>query len=193
MKIKINENESYEIITDEITLANLVDLVNRLHNAFPSEKITTYSNRKTTTILPREVEKKREYTHSKQFIDKQNNIKTGVKGLTRAGTPRQRKFTPRGILTYSTNRDEAIVLLRLHYLGTKEEKLAYAKKFNKDWNEILKSTSHIKDKFKITPQEVGIKFFPSRGGMHRKDKVDFILGKPPTVQSPEKKDEVTYY
>lgn len=54
MKIKISDNEIIEIknIYEEFTLADLTDLVERLNNAFPSEKITTFLGHKTTITLP---------------------------------------------------------------------------------------------------------------------------------------------
>lgn len=195
MKIIINENESYEIKIEEITLKSLVDLVDRLNNAFPSDKITAYVSGQTIVTNPRETETlingfqvrtKRKYTKQNQKPIKTINKKP-------------KKMNPKGIIPFRTNRDETIKVFKLHYFGTKEDKERYVTEINTNdklknsltWNEdVVKSLSGLRKRFKITPGEVGIKEFPKTRGRNTSKEVSGLIK--PKVEKVEK-DEVEYY
>lgn len=80
-------------------------------------------------------------------------------------TRHHRKHRPDTPL-YRTDRVEAVKLMKIHYLGKKEEKLAYASNLNRDWNEMMKGFSGIRKRFGITPQECGLTKFPEKGGKY---------------------------
>jgi hypothetical protein len=64
---------------------------------------------------------------------------------------------------WTKDRDEAVKLLKLHYTGTKEEKLAYAKLHNVEWKLLVNRTFRFRKKWDIKPKELGIKQFMPRG------------------------------
>lgn len=198
MRIKINDNESYEIGMNEgeiITLADLTDLVERLNNAFPSERTMTFHGKGHTVVEPRisplpklsEQSKERygqnkgkKYKHSKEFLEKGYGKTTKKSYYKKKGKIKH----PKGSISYRKNRDETINMMKVNYFGDEKEKENYAKNIGIDWQEIAKDIWRLRNKFKITPQEVGLDKFPTRGKA-----VKFIKNLQ-SSQNGKKKDEI---
>lgn len=170
MKIKINDYESYEINTlDEITLVSLTDLVERLNNAFPSERITTYSSGHITRIEPRTIEPNSFMRAGKLVTPKKrlgrppkNPDSNSVPSKPKKPYKRKHKWN-RGTVLYRSNRDELIKVIKLHYFGNKEDKNKYAEGLGMVWQtDIVKGLDMLRKRNNITPKEVGMDRFPSR-------------------------------
>ena len=81
--------------------------------------------------------------------------------LNQDGTVRKKK---KGFRPWTKNREEAIYLLRLHYVcRDKDVKNAYAREQGMIWNDITKTISNVKQRWDIKPEEVGISHYPSLG------------------------------
>jgi len=76
-------------------------------------------------------------------------------------TARKRKF--------SSIRDEALRILRIHYHGKKEHKEAIAKEYSTEWIELSKGFSNVRKRWNIAPDEVGLIEFPSAGNINNKN------------------------
>jgi hypothetical protein len=68
-----------------------------------------------------------------------------------------------GKAIWSKDRNEAIKLLKLHYTASLDEKRAYAKEHNAEWDNLCARLWSLRKKWNIKPQEVGIKEFYKRG------------------------------
>jgi len=137
MKIKINEQETYEIVIDngkEYTFEEFLQLIGKL------VKISKIIS--TDTPLPL----------TKNDPTKMESVKP-QEGLF--------KKKQRGKARIQWNRDLAVEAVKTHYHATKEEKEAFAQSQNvPDWNYLLKAMSILKRRFNITPSEVGMTAFP---------------------------------
>ena len=134
MKIKINENETYEInISEEILNAKqfqeLLFRLNAINKILgrdilmssitekPTPKIKTYTNQ-------RKPSKSRPWAKDREFV---------------------------------------VDLIKLHYLGSKEMKEKKTREMNMTcWDEIVKAIHNLVMRHNITPAEIGIPFFPVR-------------------------------
>jgi len=151
MKVRINEKESYEFdIPEEMDIDEFQFFVQRLN------QLNKFISKDDVNVLsiPKPTQSKK-VNQNNQFI-------------TSKGTPRVKANFRR--IPHMTDRYEALRALKLHYWGNKEEKQAYAKKFNYDWDTLVKRMSKFKEKHNIKPREVGLFKFPVRAsGMHGKE------------------------
>jgi hypothetical protein len=134
MKIKISENESYEIKfdNDEITAEEFLGFMNRLRVI---EKI----------LMKGELNDYPKTSHHK--------IKD--KGRVR----RERIDYP-----WKNNRAELIKALKVNYFKDIEARKKYEEQTGQTWDDINKNLHYNKIKFKIKPHELGLKYFPSGRG-----------------------------
>ena len=123
MKIKINEQESYEIkLDEEYDLQEFIKVLERI------VKITQ-------TITNEKIEKVEINETDKTIIRRKKSI-----------------------LKWK-ERDEVIEALKIHYTGTKEEKLRFAEikgKGEVNWNTICKSFSALRKRWNVKPSEIGL-------------------------------------
>lgn len=68
---------------------------------------------------------------------------------------------PRNRIKLVSNRDDVIKLLKLHYFGSKEEKQNFAASVNRDWKKVRCCLTSYKRTYKIEPEEIGLKRFPT--------------------------------
>ena len=152
MRIKINDEESYEIaINDEYSFPEFIQLLGKLVKVSKIISTETEETPKKVNSLPSSVQK----TRSKQ----------------------------RGKARIKWNRELAIKALKIHYHSTKSEKEAFASSLNvPNWNYLLKATSALRRRFDISPQEIGLSFFPKH---HNTKKEEVNISNTPSNQSPQ--------
>jgi len=73
---------------------------------------------------------------------------------------------------FTKSRELALQIVHTHYWGTDEQKQAIATQYNIEWEKLMRSVTYLTQKWKMTPQEVGLKAFPNKQtfGDFRKDK-----------------------
>jgi len=64
------------------------------------------------------------------------------------------------------NKTELIKIFKIYYYGTKEQKDEIASKLGVTWEDISKNLFYQKKKEKITPKDLGLKYFPTLRGKH---------------------------
>lgn len=62
--------------------------------------------------------------------------------------------------SFVKDRDEAVRLFKVYYLGSKADRLEYANAIDGDWKSIRKRIPFLRDKWDIKPQEIGVTEFP---------------------------------
>jgi predicted RNA-binding Zn-ribbon protein involved in translation (DUF1610 family) len=189
MKIKISEQESYEIQFDELTAeeflkyAEKISLLSDGTSAIPAEKkIAKKKTKAGRPIQPkigtdgkevncpncgsiRVYRKGLSRSGQQRFMCSNCNISFTNKGeedLTKEGKPRQRKRR-RPAVSWDS-RSEALKAIRIHYFGTKEDKDLFARQKGVPWEQIMKSTHNLRARYNIRPTEVGLKEFPTKKG-----------------------------
>lgn len=141
MKIKINEQESYEIkFQDEMSLQELEEFSHRINQILKMNQMSVMGYVKKLG-QPRHYNKSGKYTNE-------------AKGLSRkVGNKRE----------WCNTKEKALELLKLQYFGEKEDKEKKAKEVGySSWVEINKALHGLKKRYKIQPKEVGLKAFPPK-------------------------------
>lgn len=152
MKIKINDNEVYEIKlgdytehNKEVSAQEFLELLNRFENVVKLIKL----NSKEQTLdeikpmkLPKFAKPKMITTTNKEGrIIRRNNLRE-----------------------WCNTREKAIDVIQYGYHGTKEDKRRIANKIGKKWFDISRQFFSIIQRYNIKPQEVGVDKF----GMDKK-------------------------
>lgn len=137
MKIKINEEETYENSKEEYTIEELSSLIDNLKEISETPVLT----------------KKKKAGRPK--------LDEPTQGGFPVLSPRVKKKRRKQMVRWD-DRDEVLKALRIHYHGTKGEKLAYARDKGMDWNQLMKGFSGLKKRYNVTPQEIGLQTYPSR-------------------------------
>jgi len=136
MKIKINENESYELILPtSINIKELGVVINKLQKIFKiASKDEVFGFNEDGEINIEQTEKK----HYKVRLPMNKEI--------------------------FNSREKALMILQTHYYGTKEEKGEILKALDKtNWNDLSKGFHMVKKRYNIKPQEVGLTRYPALG------------------------------
>jgi len=178
MKIKINEKETYEIQLDnEVSLQHLKDLVNRIEILSGTPTITPV---KTEQAVKTEA---RKYVIVNDDISdiacpKCNSQKLYKKGFSNNGSRRlvcrscghsftvkeegenKPKVKKRRKVMKWEGRVDVIKALKIHYFGTRAEKMQFAEYKKGSWETITKAIHVLRKKFNISPQEVGLQKYP---------------------------------
>jgi len=166
MKIKINSNEEYSInFPEEVSDYEFVQLVERLNAIIKGfGKVINPTNIVTKAMSGEKPEKIKK---AKVCSECGKNVKWQLrKGLCltcyrhKTGKSSSNKGglgTGRGHkLDLFNSREKIIAIIKMKYLGTDEEKLAFAKEMGKDWTGISRRAVYYQKRYNITPQEVGI-------------------------------------
>lgn len=172
MKIQINDNESYEInLNDVVTLEELKTLVKKVellseplskpkpmmtiktttHNFNNDDKTIKCSNC-GSTILYKKGFSRNGY---RRMVCKDCGISFTIGKNDKEETKRLRRKPMKW-----NGRDDVIKALKIHYEGTKEEKLRFAKNKKTTWSNITKVIHNLRIKHDIKPKELGLKSFP---------------------------------
>jgi hypothetical protein len=191
LKIKINENESYELnLPEEIEGESFLGIVERMNKV--AKIILKEVDLTVPETLPQQqvvqVKKKTGRPEGwKKGVDfgvKSNGTKTYKDGTPKiAGVNRDGKTNAwrsgeaktirrRGSLPHTATREGAVACLNLHYHGTKEQKETYARSIGKTWIDISKSLFIVIRKYNIKPSEVGMIRFPYRNETAKRLKVE---------------------
>lgn len=173
MKIKINNQESYEVaVAEEYTATGFVEFSERINkiakvisettetDTIPISKMGKPSNPLPivgisckhcgSTNLNRDGKAKGDPRQRYACKDCGRKFKEGIKPKERG----KAKFKWK-------DRDEVIRVLRMHYTGTKAEKQAYANSKGAEWNIITKSFSNLRKRYNVQPAEIGLTDFPN--------------------------------
>ena len=135
MKIKINSHEAYEIqLPETIGKDELISITERF------EKLIKFLGKDELMAGSPE--------------EKSSKVK-------KINYPAERK--PMHRREWARDKNIVIKLLKIHYLGTKEQKEAIAKELKTDWNDnIMRSLTNLTKRHKIQSKEIGLKKFPTR-------------------------------
>ena len=143
MRIKINNNEYYELTQQEIDIQDLLKKLNAIAN------FTNFNTAVRNNPIPIQTERKK-YVKSGKFTNE-------AKGI---GIGHGKRINTR---TWCDTREKSVELMKLSYHGTNEEKQKKAQELGVAWNEIVKSFYGLKKRYNIIPQDVGLERFPTRG------------------------------
>ena len=147
VKVKINENESYEIaIPQELDMGQLIGIVERL------KLITKMSQNE---FMPQVLETPKLIKAKREYVKKDNYI------LSKKATD-----------ILSTNRSLSVEFIRLYYLNNEESMNTFLLSnglegylnSNRTW--FSKKVHQFRKKWSIEPKEVGITAFPVKAGRH---------------------------
>ena len=204
MKIKINEKETYEIeLDDEVSLQGLKDLVKRieiLSNITPTLSTPSLSTpslskpKRKYNISNDDLKDIKCVNCSSQRFYKKGYSKSGLRRLVcknckvsftvdngNIKKEEEETFSRRKPMQWK-GREDIINALKIHYFGSKAEKMEFAKDKETSWSNINKSFHGLRKRFNISPQEVGLQEFP----FHKqgRPKESDILPKIPTPTFP---------
>lgn len=154
MKIKINEDISYDIQLAEVIESSeqLEDLIEKLMNV-----------RKFVLLM----KKKSEPSELIPVLRGDNDDSNSSKDLTEVEMNEEEKrgytsFKDTDSEEYKKGREQMVRILRTHYHGSKIEKNALAKELGKDWTEVVKRIYIHRTRYNIQPSEVELSRFPSK-------------------------------
>jgi hypothetical protein len=142
MKVKINDEETYEI--------NLKDEYSREEFASLLEKLDKISNLIQTPAF---------LTNKKKKAGRPK-LEKPTQSLPASIPKKSRKKSK--VRVRWDNRDEVLKALNIHYNGTKEDKQAYAREKGIDWDKLIKGFSGLRKRYNVKPKELGISKFPTR-------------------------------
>ena len=155
MEIIINNSKSLKT-EDKMTLAELLELADCL------KPFIKYA---TTGIPYTPTQRAKDFQTTPTPIQPTWYIDDKVSGNAEEPTPKPKKsyyikHKKRGAIGHRwKGRDHIISALKVHYLGSKEEKEAYGAKEGMNWIELSKGFSALIKRFKIKPSEIGIPRF----------------------------------
>lgn len=178
MKIKINENETYEIkLNDEVSLQDLKNLINRIE--ILSDGVISATS---TPAIPTKLKRKYVFSNDNDNLKNVKCINCSSqrflkKGLSKKGLRRlvckncKVSFTINeegNVITPPKKRKhmkwegktDVIDALKIHYFGTKAQKMQFAENKNASWETITKAIHELRRRFNINPQEIGLQEFP---------------------------------
>jgi len=170
VKFRLSPDETYEVkLQEEYSeeeLPRFFELIEKIKNMTfvkKPEYVLDLDRIKTKKI--EEIEnnaherKKRKYTRRGKY-----NKKKIIKDNSEQNSEQKpiKKRENKQWLTWD-DRDEVINALRIHYRGTPELKQRFANMKRTEWKNILWALHGLKKRYKITPEEVGLKEFPKRG------------------------------
>ena len=195
MKIKINENETYEIkLNDEVSLQSLKELIGKIEILSGPQTFV-----QPKTLQPQTSQPQTSQTNSRGNRPKHYNTKNSKnskidfenikcikcehigefynKGFSSNGSRRllcklcKTSFTiqkeGRPILPTRrkpmkwNGREDIMDALKIHYFGQREDKLMFAEKKGTSWDNIAKTIHVLRKRHNISPQEIGLKEFPT--------------------------------
>jgi hypothetical protein len=164
-KFQISKDETYEVkFRDEYSeeeMPDFFELVEKIKNLSSNKERKPVIIIKSEKVSEPDKKKKRKYKKSGKYKNHKNSVEPKVKHRKR-----------RASAVHWEDRDEAVNVLRIHYRGTPELKQRFANMKRTDWKTLTKSFSNLRKRYKITPEEVGIKFFPPRGWKPAKKHVE---------------------
>jgi hypothetical protein len=133
MKVKIQtEDGFYETeVKEQLSLTELLETIDKLKEVY--------------RFLSPLTKKKDDYWDD-------SNINYTIRDIK----PRKKTTNSR---EWCDTREKAINIMKLHYSGTKEQKLEFANSINHDWNNIVKSIWGLQNRYKITPKDIGLERF----------------------------------
>lgn len=181
MRIKINNEEFYEFrLKDEMSIQELSEVLFKLNSL--------------SKIFSKDVF----ISNELDINDKIKHTKYTKKIKVAPVMIRRRQKHKKGSINYLLDRNKAVEVLKLHYHGTKEQKHAFAKKYNNDWNEMSKAFSNLRKKFNIPAEEIGLRYFPRKNEKHdiknrekQEWKKDFVFD-PTITEQMQPKDTDTH-
>lgn len=183
MKIKINENETYEIrLNEEISFHELKELVRKIE--FLSEG--SESSEGFTRIPIKKERKKYTIVDDKKLLKNVVCVSCGSQRLYKKGFTKNNErrlicknchvsFTiskdngaalqvRKKPTTRWKDRNEVLNAVKIHYFGTDEEKNQFAEMKNTTWMNVMKAINNLRRRFNVKPQEVGLEEFPNKRG-----------------------------
>ena len=153
------------------------------------EKVKRHYN-KEERDLPREKDGKFRCNRCQKYLDKDKFNKNASDRLGIQSTCREcgKNFQKslRGTLNndsksklgrpvqkrYGDTKEKVLRLLKVHYFGTIKEKSQLESETGLKWIELQKAFGKLRDRWKIQPKEIGLKFWPNIRGLHKQVAVE---------------------
>ena len=185
MKIKINENETYEIkLNDEVSLQSLKELIGKIEILSGPQTFVQPKTPQPQTIFVNNRPKHYNTKNSKnsnfgsiKCIKCEHIGEFYNKGFSTNGSRRLlcklcktsftiqkegRPISPTRRKPMKWNgREDIMDALKIHYFGQREDKLMFAEKKGTSWDNIAKTIHVLRKRHNISPQEIGLKEFPT--------------------------------
>lgn len=161
MEIIINKDKILKI-EDKMNLVDFLELADML---MPFSKVAV-TEAKAEVSTPRLIGRP-PAEKSKWYIDGKESGK--IKSVK--SNPYHKPKTKRKMRHKWLNREHALQAIKLHYLGTGEQKEAFTIQEGMSWVELSKSFSGLIKRFKIKPGEIGLSHF-------KRDRITSLINSP---------------
>lgn len=163
-RIEINEYAELNIkFKDHYSVPEFISLLEYLNQ-------TSKMIKKDFLVDSVENEEKKEEKSPDMYFKNGRMKRSYAHTLKKNHTPRRRTARRE----FANTKEKAIKIIRLHYFGTKEKKLQFAKDNDTDWNQLVKSMHNLRKRFDIQPREVGLKGFPKTRGSSATKEIEHL-------------------
>ena len=182
MKIKINENETYEIkLNEEVSLNELKDLMRKVEALsnptfssqplIPTPTINLLPPKRKYNIIKEELKGVKCINCGSQRIYKKGFTKSGVRRLVCKNCNISFTIQKEGEIIVPVkqkrrkgmkwNKENVVKALKIHYFGSKAEKVQFAEDNQNSWENVMKSIHGLRTRYNIPPQEIGLQEYPT--------------------------------